>query len=150
MGWVILSIDAEAAAPHLKPLEFNKALEEPGTIIVDMRNHYESEVRRFERYLPHVPTFREELPLVAEMLKDKQEKILIYCTPAAFAAKRQGLTRKATIITSTSSKVGLSTARRAKKEQLPSSLREKISCSTNASANASPTMCSQSAISAAR
>ncbi|HRP68587.1 MAG TPA: rhodanese-related sulfurtransferase [Turneriella sp.] len=75
-------LDEETAVPHLPPLEFNKALAEPETIVVDMRNHYESEVGRFENALcPDVPTFREELPLVAEMLKDKkEEKILIYCT----------------------------------------------------------------------
>ena len=54
-------LDEKVAAPHLKPLEFNRALEEPGTIIVDMRNHYESEVGRFENAIcPDVPTFREQ------------------------------------------------------------------------------------------
>lgn len=95
------TIDEKVAAPHLNPLEFNKALEEPGTIVVDMRNHYESEVGRFEEAIcPDVPTFREELPLVAEMLKDKKdEKILIYCTggirceKAAIHLRNAGLDR---------------------------------------------------------
>lgn len=72
----------EREAPHLSPAEFNAALDEPGTIVIDMRNQYESEVGRFEKAIcPDVPTFREELPLVAEMLKEKPaEKVLIYCT----------------------------------------------------------------------
>ncbi len=76
------SLTPEKEAPHLTPAEFNAALDEPGTLIVDMRNHYESEVGRFENAIcPDVPTFREELPVVADMLKDKKdEKILIYCT----------------------------------------------------------------------
>lgn len=89
-------LDEKLAAPHLKPLEFNRALEEPGTIIVDMRNHYESEVGRFENAIcPDVPTFREELPLVAELLKDKKdEKILIYCTGGIRCEKAGAYLRK--------------------------------------------------------
>jgi UPF0176 protein len=47
-----------------------------------MRNHYESEIGYFEgAIVPDVATFREELPLVAEMLKDRTDKkILMYCT----------------------------------------------------------------------
>jgi len=47
-----------------------------------MRNHYESEIGHFENAIcPDVDTFREELPMVAEMLKDKKDnKILMYCT----------------------------------------------------------------------
>ncbi|MBX3721379.1 MAG: rhodanese-related sulfurtransferase [Turneriella sp.] len=76
------TFSAEKEAPHLTPAEFNAALAEPGTLVVDMRNHYESEVGRFENAIcPDVPTFREELPLVADMLSDKKdEKVLIYCT----------------------------------------------------------------------
>jgi UPF0176 protein len=47
-----------------------------------MRNHYESEVGRFEKaYCPDADTFREELPLVIDHLKGKEDKkILMYCT----------------------------------------------------------------------
>ena len=62
--------------------EFNEALEQEGTIVVDMRNHYESEVGRFEKaILPQCETFREELPMVKENLKGNEDKkILLYCT----------------------------------------------------------------------
>jgi len=47
-----------------------------------MRNHYESEVGHFEgAILPDVETFREQLPVVAEMLADQKERnIVMYCT----------------------------------------------------------------------
>jgi len=47
-----------------------------------MRNHYESEVGRFEGAIcPEVDTFREELEKTVDMVADKKEnKILLYCT----------------------------------------------------------------------
>ena len=67
---------------HLNAEEFNKKLQDPNTICVDMRNHYESEIGHFENaLLPQSETFKEELPEVLEMLKGKEdEKVLLYCT----------------------------------------------------------------------
>ncbi len=67
---------------HLKAEEFNKIANDPNTIIIDMRNHYESEVGHFENAIcPDVDTFREALPVVEKMLEDKKEKnIVMYCT----------------------------------------------------------------------
>ena len=67
---------------HLSAEEFNALAENPDTIIVDMRNHYESEVGHFQKALcPDVETFREALPLVEEMLSDQKDKnIVMYCT----------------------------------------------------------------------
>jgi len=50
--------------------------------VVDMRNHYESEVGHFRgAVLPDADTFRQELPMVTGLLKDqKDKKILLYCT----------------------------------------------------------------------
>jgi UPF0176 protein len=62
--------------------EFNKLTDDPGTIVVDMRNHYEFEVGHFERAI-EIPsdTFREQLPMAADMLKDARDKnIIMYCT----------------------------------------------------------------------
>lgn len=76
------SFDVTNVGKHLTAKEFNEAMEAPDTIVVDMRNHYESEVGRFEGAIcPDADTFREELPLVLEELKDKKDKkILMYCT----------------------------------------------------------------------
>src|SRR5205814_6063357 len=58
--------------------EFNKLANDPDTIIIDMRNHYEYEVGHFENAI-EVPsdTFREQLPMAVEMMGDKREKNII-------------------------------------------------------------------------
>lgn len=76
------SFDVTDCGKHLSAEEFNALTDDPDTILVDMRNHYESEVGHFEGAIcPDVDTFREELPLVEEMLKGKEDKNLVmYCT----------------------------------------------------------------------
>ncbi|MCP9750884.1 rhodanese-related sulfurtransferase [Ferruginibacter sp. HRS2-29] len=62
--------------------EFNRLTDDKETIVVDMRNHYEFEVGHFENAI-EIPsdTFREQLPMAAEMLGDQKEKnIIMYCT----------------------------------------------------------------------
>ena len=68
---------------HLKAEEFNQMLEDPDTIVVDFRNHYESEIGHFEGAItPDVDTFRESLPIINEKLQPHKEnkKLLMYCT----------------------------------------------------------------------
>lgn len=74
--------DIENIGKHLSAAEFNQAMSDPETIVVDMRNHYESEIGHFENALCHeVNTFREQLPLVAKDIDDKKDKkLLLYCT----------------------------------------------------------------------
>lgn len=74
--------DPSNTGTYLNAKEFNEALSDENTIVIDMRNHYESEVGRFEKaFCPDADTFREELPLVIDHLKGKEDKkILMYCT----------------------------------------------------------------------
>ena len=68
---------------HLKAQEFNQMLEDPNTIVVDMRNHYESEIGHFRNAItPDVDTFRESLPIIEEQLSEHKEdkNLLMYCT----------------------------------------------------------------------
>lgn len=67
---------------HLDARTFNEAMDQPDTVVVDMRNHYESEIGHFDGALCHeVNTFRDQLPLVADDISDKKDKkILLYCT----------------------------------------------------------------------
>ena len=68
---------------HLKAQEFNDLLEDPNTIVVDFRNHYESEVGHFEGAItPDVENFRESLPIINDQLQDYKEdkNLLMYCT----------------------------------------------------------------------
>jgi UPF0176 protein len=76
------TFDAANSGIHLNAKDFNQLTEDPNTMIVDMRNHYESEVGRFKNAIcPDADTFREELKIAEEMLHDKKDKnIVMYCT----------------------------------------------------------------------
>ena len=67
---------------HLNASEFNKALENPDTVVVDMRNYYESEVGHFHNaILPDVERSQELLPQVKKLLHNNEDKeVLLYCT----------------------------------------------------------------------
>lgn len=76
------NFNAANTGTYLNAKEFNAAIEDPNTIVVDMRNHYESEVGHFDRaFCPDADTFREELPLVIDHLKGMEDKkVVMYCT----------------------------------------------------------------------
>lgn len=76
------SFDVTKRGKHLSAEEVNTLLGKDDTVVIDMRNHYESEVGYFENAIcPDVETFREALPLVEDMLEDKKEDhIVMYCT----------------------------------------------------------------------
>ena len=73
--------DVTNVGKHLSPKDWNKFIDE-GAIVVDVRNHYESRIGHFQNAIcPDVDTFREELPIIKDKLKNnKKEKILLYCT----------------------------------------------------------------------
>jgi UPF0176 protein len=76
------SFDMSRKGQYLKAAEYNELAEQPDTIIVDMRNHYEYEVGHFENAI-EIPsdTFRDQLPMAVEMLKEQKDKnIIMYCT----------------------------------------------------------------------
>ncbi|HUQ96950.1 MAG TPA: rhodanese-related sulfurtransferase [Chitinophagaceae bacterium] len=67
---------------YVDPADFNRLTADPETVVIDMRNHYEYEVGHFENAI-EIPsdTFREQLPMAANMLKDARDKnIIMYCT----------------------------------------------------------------------
>lgn len=76
------TFDASDSGTHLNAKEFNELTSDSNTVVVDMRNHYESEVGHFKNaILPDVDTFRESLPIVEDILADKRENnIVMYCT----------------------------------------------------------------------
>ncbi len=68
---------------HLKAKEFNEIISQENTVLVDMRNHYESEIGHFQGAItPDVDTFRDSLPIIEEDLKDHKEdkNLVMYCT----------------------------------------------------------------------
>ena len=74
--------DVSKPGQYLKVEEFNTLTDQEETVLIDMRNHYESEVGYFEgAWCPDVDTFREQLPLVVDELEDQKDKpIVMYCT----------------------------------------------------------------------
>lgn len=62
--------------------QMNELMRQEDTIVIDMRNHYEYEVGHFKNALA-IPsdTFREQLPMAVNMMKEKKDKnIIMYCT----------------------------------------------------------------------
>ena len=74
--------DMSQVGEHVNAAEFNEAMDNPDSIVVDMRNYYESEVGRFKTAItPDVETSRELLPQVRHLLKGQEDKeVLLYCT----------------------------------------------------------------------
>ena len=82
-GLVDETFDVTNIGTHLKAQQFNAMLDDPNTIVVDMRNHYESEIGHFTKAIkPDVDTFRESLPIIEEQLSAHKEdkNLLMYCT----------------------------------------------------------------------
>lgn len=81
-GFADDTFDVTNVGNHLSAKQFNEAMQGANTTVVDLRNHYESEVGHFKgAILPDADTFRDELPLVLDLLKNKKDnKILLYCT----------------------------------------------------------------------
>ena len=77
------TFDVTNKGVHLSAAEFNALTSQEDTIVVDMRNHYESEIGHFEGAItPDVDTFRDSLSIIEEDLsKHKEDKNLVmYCT----------------------------------------------------------------------
>ena len=76
------SFDVTARGVELDAKAFNELTDQDDTVVVDMRNHYESEVGHFKDAIrPDVETFRDSLPIVEKMLEEEKDKNLImYCT----------------------------------------------------------------------
>lgn len=77
------TFDVTNKGQHVDAETFNKLIEDPDTILVDMRNHYESEIGHFKNAItPDVDTFRDSLDIIEEQLKDHKEdkKLVMYCT----------------------------------------------------------------------
>lgn len=76
------SFDVTNVGEYLTAAEINQYLDDPESIVVDMRNNYESEVGHFDGAItPNVATFKEELAVTPELLRiHKDKKIALYCT----------------------------------------------------------------------
>ena len=68
---------------HVDAQQFNRLVDDPDSILIDMRNHYESEIGHFRNAItPDVDTFRDSLNIIENDLRDHKEdkKLVMYCT----------------------------------------------------------------------
>ncbi len=77
-----VTFDPSNTGKYLEAEGWNEMMNDPSTVLIDMRNHYESEVGKFENAsCPDADTFREELKLVIDEYQEtKDKRILMYCT----------------------------------------------------------------------
>ena len=77
------SFDLSNNGKHVNASEFNSLTDDPNTLLIDMRNHYESEIGHFKgAVLPDVDSFRESLPIIEKKFEKhkKSKNIVMYCT----------------------------------------------------------------------
>ena len=74
--------DMRKKGRYVNAEQFNRLTEDPNTIVIDMRNHYEFEVGHFQNAI-EIPsdTFRQQLPMTVEMMEQhRDQNIIMYCT----------------------------------------------------------------------
>ena len=76
------SFEASNKGQHLMADEWNELMDDPNSILIDMRNHYESEIGHFKGAIaPDVDTFASSLDIIDNMMeKHKDKNIMMYCT----------------------------------------------------------------------
>ena len=72
----------DVVGEHLNTKQFNEAMDNANTTVIDMRNIYESEVGQFiSAEIPQVEKSKDLLPEVRRMLKGREHhQVLLYCT----------------------------------------------------------------------
>lgn len=77
------TFDVTDKGVHVDANRFNELIDDPDTLLVDMRNHYESEIGHFQNAItPNVDTFRDSLDIIEKDLSAHKEdkKLVMYCT----------------------------------------------------------------------
>ena len=67
--------DVANVGRHLSAKEWNEAMQREDSVVVDVRNFYESEIGHFKgALLPKAETFRDELPEVLDTRRGKKKR----------------------------------------------------------------------------
>ena len=76
------NFDPSKTGTHVDANDFNNLMNDKNTLVLDMRNHYESEIGHFKGAIcPDVDTFRDSIEIIEKNLKHKKNKnLLMYCT----------------------------------------------------------------------
>ncbi len=74
--------DMQHVGQHLNAKDFNNLIEDKNTVLIDIRNNYESEVGRFETAIcPKSKRSKDLIKEVKKLIEDKKDKnIAMYCT----------------------------------------------------------------------
>ncbi len=90
-----LGVDPKDAAAYVEPKELKQWLEEgQELVLVDARNDYESDIGKFKGAIaPPIKIFR-DWPKVKEYLRDKNQKIVTYCTGGIRCEKASAYLKK--------------------------------------------------------
>ena len=71
----------EKVGTYVEPQDWNALISDPDVIVIDTRNSYEFGVGTFERAVdPHTESFGEFPAWVRDNLKDKSQKVAMFCT----------------------------------------------------------------------
>ena len=77
------TFDVTKKGVHLNAEKFNDLMNNPNSIVLDMRNHYESVIGHFKNAIcPDVDTFRDSLDVIENVIKEHNDdkNLLMYCT----------------------------------------------------------------------
>lgn len=77
------TFDVTNKGVHVNAEQFNMLIDDPNSVVVDMRNHYESEIGHFDKAVtPDVDTFRDSLDIIEKQLAEHKDdkKLVMYCT----------------------------------------------------------------------
>ncbi|MCH2535685.1 MAG: hypothetical protein MK008_14685 [Bdellovibrionales bacterium] len=66
---------------HLPPNEWHEMLQREDVVVIDTRNHYETEIGKFKQAMdPNIKDFKEFPEYLEKAQIDKDKNIMIYCT----------------------------------------------------------------------
>jgi UPF0176 protein len=75
-------LDLSKTGKHLSAIEFHNIMDDTDAVVVDMRNHYESEIGKFNNaFCTNSDTFKDAIVTVKDKFHNaKDKKLLLYCT----------------------------------------------------------------------
>ncbi|MBI4407143.1 MAG: rhodanese domain-containing protein, partial [Candidatus Kerfeldbacteria bacterium] len=88
-------ITAADAAQHLSPQDWHALAQQPDTVVLDVRNEYESRIGKFKHAItPDIANFRELPAWLQQHQELKDKKVLVYCTGGIRCEKASAVLKK--------------------------------------------------------
>jgi UPF0176 protein len=87
-----VAVDPAKTAPKLTPAQFHELLQDPGVVLLDARNGYESAIGRFKGAVtPDINLFKELPEALAQYEDLKGKTVITYCTGGIRCEKASAL-----------------------------------------------------------